>query len=95
MNRLLLAALFFAPAAFAADRYAGLDTVKYLGALKVEITLPGEKNFTEGPAVDAEGNVFFTNPGEILKWEPAANGCPHSASQAAARRAGSPCVGET
>ncbi len=55
----------------AAERYAGLETAKYLGALKVETTLPGTKNFTEGPAVDAAGNVFFTNPGEILKWEPA------------------------
>lgn len=71
MNRLLLAALLLAPAVFAADRYAGLDTAKYLGALKTEVTLPGTKNFTEGPAVDANGNVFFTNPGEILKWVPA------------------------
>lgn len=55
----------------AADRYAGLETAKYLGALKVETTLPGTKNFTEGPAVNADGHVFFTNPGEILKWEPA------------------------
>lgn len=72
MNRLLLVALMFAPAAFAADRYLGLETAKYLGDLRVEVTLPGNKNFTEGPAVDADGNVFFTNPGEILKWEPAA-----------------------
>lgn len=71
MNRLLLTALLLAPAAFAADRYAGLDTAKFLGALKTEVTLPGTKNFTEGPAVDANGDVFFTNPGEILKWEPA------------------------
>lgn len=55
----------------AADRYAGLETTKYLGALRVEATLSGTKSFTEGPAVDAEGNVFFTNTGEILKWEPA------------------------
>ena len=67
-----LAAFLAASSTFAADRYAGLDTAKYLGALKVETTLPGTKNFTEGPAVDAEGNVLFTNPGEILKWEPVA-----------------------
>lgn len=71
MNRLLLAVLL-APAALAADRYAGLDTAKFLGDVRVEATLPGTKNFTEGPAVDADGNVFFTNTGEILKWEPAA-----------------------
>ena len=72
MHRLLLAAFLATPSAFAADRYAGLDTAKYLGELRVEATLPGTKNFTEGPAVDADGNVFFTNPGEILKWEPTA-----------------------
>ncbi|MFM8471411.1 MAG: SMP-30/gluconolactonase/LRE family protein [Limisphaerales bacterium] len=71
MNRLLLIGLLFAPAAFAADRYNGLDTAKFLGALQTEVTLPGGKNFTEGPAVDAAGNVFFTNPGEILRWNPA------------------------
>ena len=68
---LVLLPLFLIPLA-AADRYAGLDTAKFLGPLRVETTLPGEKNFTEGPAVDAAGNVFFTNPGEILKWAPAA-----------------------
>jgi gluconolactonase len=73
MHCLLVAALFAALPAFAADRYAGLETSKYLGELRVETTLPGTKNFTEGPAVDAEGNVFFTNPGEILKWLPGAN----------------------
>lgn len=72
MNRLLLALLQFAPLAFAADRYLGLDTANYLGPVRVEVTLPGTKNFTEGPAVDAKGNVFFTNTGEILKWEPGA-----------------------
>jgi hypothetical protein len=37
----------------AADRYAGLETAKYLRVLKTEVTLPGERNFTEGLAVDA------------------------------------------
>lgn len=55
-----------------ADRYAALDTASYLGAARVVATVPGNKVFTEGPAVDADGNVFFTNTGEILKWEPAA-----------------------
>jgi len=65
-------ALILTASAFAADRYADLDTAKYLGELRTETTLPGTKNFTEGPAVDAAGNVFFTNTGEILKWDPAA-----------------------
>lgn len=67
-----IAILLFASLSSAADRYAGLETAKYLGELRIEVTLPGTKNFTEGPAVDAEGNVFFTNTGEILRWEPAA-----------------------
>ncbi len=55
----------------AADRYANLATADYLGAVKVETSVTGNKIFTEGPAVDAGGNVFFTNLGEILRWEPA------------------------
>ncbi len=66
-------ALMFAPIVSAADRYADLDTANYLGELRVETTVPGRKPFTEGPAVDADGNLFFTNVGEILKWEPAAS----------------------
>lgn len=59
----------------AADRYSGLDTAKHLGELTVEVTLDSSKPFTEGPAVDAEGNVFFTNipnpqNAQILKWNP-------------------------
>lgn len=65
-------ALLFTASTFAADRYANLDTEKYLGELRTETTVPGGKPFTEGPAVDADGNVFFTNTGEILKWDPAA-----------------------
>lgn len=72
MMRLLLSTFLLAASASAADRYTGLETAKYLGEVRVETTLPGTKNFTEGPAVDAEGTVFFTNTGEILKWEPAA-----------------------
>ena len=65
-------ALILTAFACAADRYAGLETAKYLGELRTETTIPGNKPFTEGPAVDADGNVFFTNTGEILKWDPAA-----------------------
>ncbi len=37
--------------------------------------LPGEYSFTEGPAVDAEGNVYFTDqPNDrIVKWTAATN----------------------
>ena len=68
----LLATLALAAPTFAADRYANLNTADYLGAVRIETTVTGSKIFTEGPAVDAAGNVFFTNLGEILKWEPAA-----------------------
>lgn len=58
-----------------AERYAGLDSAKYLGDVQVEATVKGEKFFTEGPAVDVELNVFFSNippgePSQILKWQP-------------------------
>jgi gluconolactonase len=57
------------------DRYSGLKSADYLGEIKIEVTLDSQKPFTEGPAVDAEGNVFFTNipnpqNGQILKWHP-------------------------
>src|SRR5258708_6799653 len=52
------------------DRYANLDNAKYLGDVKIEATITTPKPFTEGPAVDAEGLVFFTNMTEILKWDP-------------------------
>ncbi|MBI3877624.1 MAG: SMP-30/gluconolactonase/LRE family protein [Verrucomicrobia bacterium] len=72
LRRALTAAVasWLAVPLLAADRYAGLETARYLGDLRVEVTLSGTKNFTEGPAVDAEGNIYFTNTGEILKWEP-------------------------
>ena len=56
----------------AADRYDGLDIAKYLGPVRVETALVSLKPFTEGPAVDADGNVFFTNLNEIFKWDPKA-----------------------
>ena len=59
-------------AAAGADRYGGLAGDKYLGSVKVVTTVVDEKAFTEGPAVDREGNVFFTNApmSKILRWEP-------------------------
>lgn len=58
----------------APDRYAGLDTEKYLGEVKMETRIEDEKVFTEGPAVDRAGNVYFTNvdASKILKWNPVA-----------------------
>lgn len=67
---ILILAWLAATPLLAAERYSGLETAQYLGALQVEVTLPGTKNFTEGPAVDRDGNVYFTNPGEVLKWDP-------------------------
>lgn len=57
------------------DRYAGLDTTKFLGEVRIETVVETEKFFTEGPAVAADGNVFFSNiptaaTGQILKWDP-------------------------
>jgi gluconolactonase len=66
----LLSLCAFPLLAGGADRYAGLDNAKYLGEVRIQTTLTSRKPFTEGPAVDAEGNVFFTNAGEILKWNP-------------------------
>lgn len=56
-----------------ADRYAGLATEKYITPVHIETQLDIPKAFTEGPAVDAAGNVFFTNhstqPGpQIFQW---------------------------
>lgn len=57
------------------ERYAGLDSAKFLGEVRIETVVETEKFFTEGPAVDAEGNVYFSNvpsaaEGQILKWDP-------------------------
>ncbi len=54
------------------DRYAGLNSGKYLGRVRVETKIVDQKVFTEGPAVDRDGFVYFTNvPAEkILKWDP-------------------------
>ena len=56
------------------DPYKGLKSDKYLGAVKTETRIEAEEIFTEGPAVDQQGNVYFTNIrlNQILKWDPAA-----------------------
>jgi len=56
------------------DPYNGLKSDKYLGEVKVETRIESEEVFTEGPAVDRQGNVYFTNIrlNQILKWDPTA-----------------------
>jgi gluconolactonase len=58
-------------AAGVADQYAGLKSEKYVSDLKILATVKDKKIFTEGPAADAHGNLYFTNvPAEkILKWD--------------------------
>jgi gluconolactonase len=55
-----------------ADRYGNLSSDHFLGELRVETRIEDTIVFTEGPAVDKSGNVFFTNVrvSKILKWDP-------------------------
>jgi len=57
------------------DRYDNLNTDAYLGEPKVVTRIYDEQVFTEGPAVDRQGNVYFTNipVSKILKWDPLKN----------------------
>ena len=50
--------------------YKGLKSDDYLGKVEVLAKVEDKKVFTEGPAVDRAGNVFFTNvpASKILKW---------------------------
>ncbi len=59
-------------AAGVSGRYAGLNTGRYLGKVKVEATIVDKEIFTEGPAGAPDGTLLFTNvPAEkILKWDP-------------------------
>ena len=68
----LLAAVPEVAAQSASAPYANLDTESYLGEVIREVELSGDPIFTEGPAVDREGRVFFTNirKNEIFIWEP-------------------------
>ena len=58
-------------AAGVADQYARLNSDKYLGGTKILATIEDSKVFTEGPAGDGDGNLYFTNVpvGRILKWD--------------------------
>ncbi len=57
------------------DLYDKLNSDKYLGEFEVITRIYDEQVFTEGPAVDREGNVYFTNirVSKILKWDPLKN----------------------
>ncbi len=57
-----------------AGRYASLDSDRYLGMHRTETRIADEIVFTEGPAVDRQGNVYFTNVrvSKILHWNPTA-----------------------
>jgi sugar lactone lactonase YvrE/enterochelin esterase-like enzyme len=53
--------------------YDGLKSDDYLGEVRVIATVEDHEVFTEGPAVDREGHLFFTNPpvSKILRRDPA------------------------
>ncbi len=59
-------------AAGISERYAKLGRRGLLGDVVIETKIKDKKIFTEGPAVDARGLVYFTNvPAEkILRWDP-------------------------
>ena len=54
------------------NAYAGLNSDAYLGDVKIETEIKDKTVFTEGPAVDRKGDVYFTNVpmAKILKWDP-------------------------
>jgi len=56
-----------------ADRYAETKTRDYLGKVSVLARVKDEKVFTEGPAADGQGNLYFTNVpmSKILRWNTA------------------------
>jgi len=62
----------YAQAAAKEDRYAGLDSDRYLGKAESVARIEDRKVFTEGPAVDRAGQVYFTNVpmAKILIWNP-------------------------
>jgi gluconolactonase len=57
------------------DRYDHLHTADYLGGVEVVARIADEEVFSEGPAVDPAGNVYFTNipVSKVLKWDPVRN----------------------
>ncbi len=57
------------------DVYDKLYSDNYLGKVEVVTRIYDDQVFTEGPAVDRQGNVYFTNipVSKILKWDPLKN----------------------
>ncbi|HEU4410472.1 MAG TPA: SMP-30/gluconolactonase/LRE family protein [Polyangiaceae bacterium] len=55
------------------DRYVGLETDRYLGQLETLATVEDSKVFLEGPAVAADGKVYFNNipVSKTLVYDPA------------------------
>ena len=55
----------------AADPYERLKTDDYIGVATPLATVVDESVFTEGPAVDRRGDVYFTNTraSKILRWD--------------------------
>lgn len=55
-------------------RYVGLPEGGYLSDLMIETRVAGAEVFAEGPAVDRNGIVYFTNipASQILTWNPSA-----------------------
>lgn len=60
-----------ARAAGISARYAGLQSSRYIDTLKVLASVVDKKVFTEGPAWDGDGTLYFTNTSaaKILKWD--------------------------
>ena len=54
------------------SRYSRLKQGSILSNLKIETSVTGQNVFTEGPAVDRNGVVFFTDipASRILRWDP-------------------------
>ena len=52
------------------DKYQGLKSKKYLGPVTSLAKIEDEMVFTEGPAADGSGHLYFTNVpvSKILKW---------------------------
>ena len=56
-----------------AHLYAGLNSDDFFtGEMQIATRVEDPANFTEGPAVDRDGNVFFTNipASKIYRWDP-------------------------
>ena len=72
MTAAVIASAVVRTKATAAADYSSLKTDDYLGPVEVLAKVEDETVFTEGPAVDRDGNVLFTNVpvNKILKWDP-------------------------